>query len=985
MKRSMFQPLYILLTVCLLLTCVTPAWFHAAAAAGDTADDPIILSSAAELKDLAPDKHYKIDASLTELDMTGITDFEPISLTTGSFDGSNVVIKNLNVQKQDSSNAALFDSIGAGAVVKNVYVIDSAFIGEKAGFMCSLSGKLESCGFAGSVNGEYYAGGLVFEILEGASIVNCYTVPQMSQGGKSGIIAYEAAENAKLEITYSKAFADGVTLINWDNADMTKVKEFAIADQTVKVGEAFTVPYTDLPGVTATTTVQEADADKVTIAADSKTVTGKAVGTAQLTTVLAFGSNCPVTLTYQMEVQAAETEKLQGAGTQASPYLIKKASDLLLMKEVAYYKVDSSVQELDLSSYSNWTPIELTKANEAAGGFDGNGAVIRGLKINASANDTLGRYGLFGGLGGDGQNESYPFTISNVVLADVDISVAAPAAYVGGLVGDGRGVVIQSCAVSGTVQATGANAVVGGLAGRLVSAENAVSSVSASFVYGTVSGATAGGLVGQSTAAGETHGKISNCYFRGDMKNSTSAAGLSNDSVMDIERSYTVASFTSVTHKAALAINAANAEPVYTNCVYDNTVAGSQTGVADAAYTLKTDEYGKFVGMTTELMTNNWVPARDSIWIAKDATDRYYYYPQLWGFTNGKSAVAALSLESVTYALPITPEKALELEAQKYRDTPVTIARNVRSGVTLTNTIIRLKRLVELNPDVKLTYRVDDRAKCLAIDDKGDIYLANQQTKRGDAAENVYMVFTYIGETTGTVQPLEVPIAVTIQSNYVTPGSGGTGSGTISGTYRPNAGTPAPTPDVPSITTPQPPAVVGGDVPAAHWAKGSIDKMITRGIIKGDEGTGNVRPTENIKREEVAALLLRAMGKEIQSGGVLQAGDPSSAWAADTLYTAQLEGIMNGDDMGNFNGQNSASRAQVVAMLARARGLSSDNVAILMNFADSSSIPDWARPAVAALVEQELLSGYEDNTLRMGNDITRAETFALIDRLLLNE
>lgn len=48
------------------------------------------------------------------------------------------------------------------------------------------------------------------------------------------------------------------------------------------------------------------------------------------------------------------------------------------------------------------------------------------------------------------------------------------------------------------------------------------------------------------------------------------------------------------------------------------------------------------------------------------------------------------------------------------------------------------------------------------------------------------------------------------------------------------------------------------DVPANHWAAGSIERLAKLGIIKGDE-QGNFRPDQPITRAEVVALLDRVL------------------------------------------------------------------------------------------------------------------------------
>ena len=49
-------------------------------------------------------------------------------------------------------------------------------------------------------------------------------------------------------------------------------------------------------------------------------------------------------------------------------------------------------------------------------------------------------------------------------------------------------------------------------------------------------------------------------------------------------------------------------------------------------------------------------------------------------------------------------------------------------------------------------------------------------------------------------------------------------------------------------------------------------------------------------------------------------------------------------------------------------------------FADDDRIPGWARENIALLAAYGIASGYADNTLRPGAEITRAEVAALLCR-----
>lgn len=255
----------------------------------------------------------------------------------------------------------------------------------------------------------------------------------------------------------------------------------------------------------------------------------------------------------------------------------------------------------------------------------------------------------------------------------------------------------------------------------------------------------------------------------------------------------------------------------------------------------------------------------------------------------------------------------------------------------------------------------------------GGVTLSNDGVLRaaGAASGTVTLVASTQGQKGEITAEKDVSIQVTRSSGGGTGGGGG-GRGT-GGAVIP---VPVPTPDSEPVMTPV------TDLSANHWAYQSIKNMIAQGLVKGDGETGNIRPEEAIRREEVICVLIRALGLQEKAGAILAQEDPSSAWAAGALAAAADAGILKGIQPGIYAGQQNASRAEVMVMIARAMGLENGDTAVLMQFADKTQIPDWAEGAAAALVKRGAVQGYEDGTLRIQQNVTRAETFVMIEKLL---
>ena len=156
--------------------------------------------------------------------------------------------------------------------------------------------------------------------------------------------------------------------------------------------------------------------------------------------------------------------------------------------------------DIDLSSISNWTPIGNSDQYCFAGTFDGNGHIIKNLKID-STQDYVGLFGY--AIGGE---------IKNIGVENCDVKGGSIA---GGLVGRFFGT-ITNCYSTGNVSGS---TNVGGLAGY----SSSYSSISNSYATGNVSGsAKVGGLAGSSSSSSS----ISNSYATGNVNGQSFVAGL---------------------------------------------------------------------------------------------------------------------------------------------------------------------------------------------------------------------------------------------------------------------------------------------------------------------------------------------------------------------------------------------------------------------------------------------------------------------------
>ena len=170
---------------------------------------------------------------------------------------------------------------------------------------------------------------------------------------------------------------------------------------------------------------------------------------------------------------------------------------------------------------------------------------------------------------------------------------------------------------------------------------------------------------------------------------------------------------------------------------------------------------------------------------------------------------------------------------------------------------------------------------------------------------------------------------------------------------------------------------VGSDM---AWAKEAIEALAGKGVISGT-GNNKFEPKRPINRAEFAKLVVEVLGENIVSKGTDMFSDVDSlAWYADYVGKAAAKGLIKGDN-GKYRPGDVITRNEVAVILHRMQNeVAPTNTAI--SFKDAASVPAWANNAVAFAVEKGLVNGYEDNTFKGNNPITRAEAAVVLFRYM---
>ena len=174
-----------------------------------------------------------------------------------------------------------------------------------------------------------------------------------------------------------------------------------------------------------------------------------------------------------------------------------------------------------------------------------------------------------------------------------------------------------------------------------------------------------------------------------------------------------------------------------------------------------------------------------------------------------------------------------------------------------------------------------------------------------------------------------------------------------------------------------------------HWAKDAINDMGSRIVVNG-VGNNHYTPDRNMTRAEFASIIVRALGLE-PGTGASGFGDVNTAdWYCGYVETATAYGIINGYGNGNFGPDDTITREQAMAMIARAMeitglkvSLSDSEISGLLGaYSDGTLVADYAVVSIAACLRADIVSGAGNATIAPKDYVTRAEVATMVQRLL---
>ena len=182
-----------------------------------------------------------------------------------------------------------------------------------------------------------------------------------------------------------------------------------------------------------------------------------------------------------------------------------------------------------------------------------------------------------------------------------------------------------------------------------------------------------------------------------------------------------------------------------------------------------------------------------------------------------------------------------------------------------------------------------------------------------------------------------------------------------------------------------PPPCVFTDVPENHWAVNVIKELCQKGII-GGYPDGTFKPGNDITRAEFTKIIVKALGLAEGEPTLPTFKDVAPGdWYFGVVEAAAKAGLVKGYENGEFRPNAKITREEIAAILVRALGkqdAAAANAEEKTAFQDDQSIASWARGSVVVAAKEGLIKGYPDGTFGPKKNATRAETCAMVSRFL---
>ena len=167
-----------------------------------------------------------------------------------------------------------------------------------------------------------------------------------------------------------------------------------------------------------------------------------------------------------------------------------------------------------------------------------------------------------------------------------------------------------------------------------------------------------------------------------------------------------------------------------------------------------------------------------------------------------------------------------------------------------------------------------------------------------------------------------------------------------------------------------------------HWAKESINYVVSKGYFKG-VGGNRFAPEQSITRADFVTVLGRMAAIDQSKFAKNVFKDVNGGYYAAYVNWASENGIVQGVGHGKFDPKRPITREEMAVMMNKFLQVTNKKLSEKESkvFTDDGTIAPWAKEAVGAMAKKGMVKGMEDGSFRPKSGFTRAQVAQVLYNL----
>jgi len=212
-------------------------------------------------------------------------------------------------------------------------------------------------------------------------------------------------------------------------------------------------------------------------------------------------------------------------------------------------------------------------------------------------------------------------------------------------------------------------------------------------------------------------------------------------------------------------------------------------------------------------------------------------------------------------------------------------------------------------------------------------------------------------------------------------GGGAGGAGGAGGTFMGDTSTSA-FPETNVVQTPvESNKKMFNDVEESDWFYKYVLNLKNNGIVNGDN-LNNFNPDNYVTREEFVKMIIIAAGYELVEDGNGFSDVKESDWFSTYVYTAKANGVVNGISANQFGVSRPISRQDMSVIISNIIDVEADISTNRDKFTDDGNISSYAYKSVYTMKALGIINGYETGSFNPYGQLTRAEAAKVISMVM---